>query len=542
MAKNREQIKNIWMLSREYGELAGAGGVKDVVCQLAESLGRWTRRSVHVVLPLYGFIQTKEVDMVLLEDPFRAGRTLELQIRMDHPHHEVLERVRYYYKKYNGVHLYFVDADRYQQKSNIYTYTEEDERREPWQKKSMGHHDYFAMNLLLQKAALELIIALDVKPDVIHCHDGHTATLPGIIREYSGYRSYFRRTGCLVTVHNAGYGYHQEVADLPYAQSISGLPARVIHNNQLGGKFDPFLLAGEYALINTVSENYARELQESENDSLTGWLGHELLRRHVVVEGISNGIDPGLFSPKDLYGGDDPYAYDPASWDDDLLGKKMCKQRLLESLGNRISGKGLTMYGSLLNDAEMVLLVFIGRLSEQKGIDTLLEVLPVLMAKEMQIQAVILGSGSDDIESRLVQLTEEELIHGRMCFIKGYNTEFANRLYAGGDFLVIPSRYEPCGLTDFIAQLFGTVPVVHHVGGLVKVLDGLTGLAYEDESPGALLGALVRALRLYEKPVELKKMQVQAVKEIKRNYTWSTVMKKYVELYRRARDLQLNSL
>lgn len=540
MVKQSEQVKNIWMLSREYGELAGAGGVKDVVCQLAENLGRWSGRSVHVVLPFYGFMQAKELGLKLLQDPSRPGTVLELRVRMDQPQHEVLERVRYYFTKRNGVHIYCVDADRYRQKSDIYTYTEKDEQREPWQKKSTGHHDYFAMNILLQKAALELMIALNIKPDVIHCHDGHAAILPGLIRECSGYRSYFRKTGSLVTVHNAGYGYHQEVADLAYAESITELPARVIHNNQLDGKFDPFLVAGEYALLNTVSENYARELQESESDRLTGWLGHELLRRHVVIEGVTNGIDPGMFGPECVYGDDTAFLYDPANPEDLLQGKKVCKQACLNDLGLKIDNEGLVSFGSVARNSAIPLFIFIGRLSEQKGIEVLLEVLPVLMAKEEGFQVIVMGSGSDDIESRLVQLTEANELRGRMCFVKGYSTEFAGKLYASGDFFIIPSRYEPCGLTDFIAQLFGTIPVVHHVGGLVKVLDGVTGLAYKENSPGSLLEALVRALQLYEKPDQLRKMQVEAVRGIERNFTWSKVMKKYVELYKRAKVSQVS--
>ena len=149
---------------------------------------------------------------------------------MHQPDAYVQEEVGYYVQKINRVHIYLVDAARFRQKSAVYTYTEDDEIMVSWQKKSMGHHDYFAMNLLHQKAALELMVCLDAKPDIIHCHDGHTAVLPALIRENPGYRSYFRATGCLVTIHNAGFGYHQEVADIPYARSITGLPDQIINS------------------------------------------------------------------------------------------------------------------------------------------------------------------------------------------------------------------------------------------------------------------------------------------------------------------------
>jgi len=151
---------------------------------------------------------------------------------------------------------------------------------------------------------------------------------------------------------------------------------------------------------------------------------------------------------------------------------------------------------------------------------------------------LVLGTGGDRFESQLIRLAESEQFRGRMCFLKGYNPELANRIYAAGDFFIVPSRYEPCGLTDFIAQLFGNIPVVHHVGGLVKVKDGVTGIAYQGESPDALLSALQRALDLYgDRPLK-RRIQQQAVEEILQKYTWTTVIRKYLELYKKARKEQ----
>lgn len=538
MAERDERIKEIWMLSREYGELAGAGGVKDVVSQLAEALARWNGRSIHVVVPLYGFIDAVALGFKPLPDPFCRERDLRLQIEMNEPDRYVIEEVGYYYRVINRVHLYLVDADRYRDKTDVYTYSEEDEKRVPWQKKAMGHHDYFAMNLLLQKAALDLMIVLGEKPDVIHCHDGHTAVLPGIIREHAGYRAYFRETGCLVTIHNAGLGYHQEVFDIPYAVSITALPQHVVDTSQLAEKFDPFLVAGTYAVVNTVSENYARELQETENDVLTGGLGHELLRRNVILEGITNGIEPGLFKVSAIV--DDPaMLFDPGDERDNLEGKNRCKEKLLAQLrgsGNSLSG--IRCFGRLARDGENPLFTFIGRLSEQKGVDILLEVFEVLLARNSQVQLLVLGSGGSEIDGRLIHITERRL-RGKMCFLQGYNTDLANMVFAAGDFFVVPSRYEPCGLTDFIAQLYGNIPVVHHVGGLVKVIDGVTGIAYRGDSPDDLLRAMERALAVYDSPELKRKIQLQAVQEIQSNYTWPTVMRKYLELYKKARKNQL---
>ncbi len=539
VARQEEQIRNIWMLSREYGSIAGAGGVKDVSCQLAETLARWTGRSIHVVLPLYGFLDVQALGFQPLQDPLCPDRILKLQIDMHEPDSIIYEDVCFFYQRINRVHIYLIDAKRYREKSDVYTYTEEDENKLSWQKKSMGHHDYFAMNLLHQKAALELMICLDEKPDVIHCHDGHTAILSALIRENPGYRSYFRGTSCLVTIHNAGIGYHQEITDIPYARSITGLAKHVIDDNQLDHKFDPFLVAGRYAVINTVSENYARELQETESDALTGWLGHELKKRNIVMEGVTNGIVPNFFSSSVIAGGDPAMLFDPGRSDDTLSGKKRCKSLLLSQIEADMELEEVQRFGTLKNEVDQPLFTFVGRLSEQKGVDVLIEVLEVLLEKEANLQMLVLGNGNDDFELRLIDLCEIEPIRGRMCYLKGFNPALANRIFAAGDFYIVPSRYEPCGLTDFIAQLYGNIPVVHYIGGLVKVKDGVTGLTYQNDSPDDLLVALQRALVLYDDKQLKRRIQQQAVEEIRRNYTWTTVMKKYLELYRKARKSQI---
>jgi starch synthase len=155
------------------------------------------------------------------------------------------------------------------------------------------------------------------------------------------------------------------------------------------------------------------------------------------------------------------------------------------------------------------------------------------------VQVVIFGTGANDINVALMNLALRKELFGRVCFLQGFSPEMANKVYAAGDFFVIPSRYEPCGLTDFIAQLFGNIPIVHHVGGLVKVVDGVTGIAYRGDSPQDLLEALERALTLYQNATLKRKMQLQAVKIIEQKYTWTKVMRNYLELYSKARKQQL---
>jgi starch synthase len=123
----------------------------------------------------------------------------------------------------------------------------------------------------------------------------------------------------------------------------------------------------------------------------------------------------------------------------------------------------------------------------------------------------------------------------------GYDPHLANQVYAAGDFFLIPSRYEPCGLTDFIAQLAGNLPVVHHVGGLLKVEDGVTGFAFKDYSSDALMAAMLRAMRVFRNaPRKINDMQESAAKRISEKYTWNKVVHRYLELYTNALDLLKN--
>ncbi len=531
-----QTIRKIWMLTREYGEIAGAGGVKDVCKQLAESFVVRKSCDVRVILPLYGFIDPERIGFRLMRDPHAQG-VLQFPVDMNYTKEERREDVRVWTCTKAGVVVYLLEARRFTEKGDVYTYTRQEEATERWKLAGSGHFDYFAMNILLQKAALELMILLGEHPDVIHCHDGHTAILPAIISECPGFRSYFRSTGCLVTLHNAGIGYHQEVADLPFARAITGLPRDCIESNCLNAAFDPFLAASHHAVLNTVSENYARELQKTDNDRLTGWLGHLLAQRGVRIEGVTNGIDPDDFDPSVPEKTGIASAFDPADPADSLAGKILCKKALLEAIGKGQMPGDLEVIGSLEENEKLPLFTFIGRLSEQKGVDILSIALNNFMQRHSDCQALLLGNGDAVEERRIRELSAVAGLAGRICFLRGYSPRVAKQVYAAGDFFVIPSRYEPCGLTDYIAQLFGNIPIVHHVGGLVKVVDGKTGLAYRGGTE-ELEKALERAIALFSAPKMLRSMQQEAVMRIREKHTWNQVMQAYQQLYEKARLLR----
>ncbi|MCW5206870.1 glycogen/starch synthase [Desulfobulbus sp. F5] len=528
------------MVAREYDGLAGAGGVKDVCRQLAEALAQYADCDVRVALPLYGFMDAAALgfEQVILPCRDASGKpSLSFEVDMHYLGRERREEVSIWQKRIQGVTIYLLDSKRFAEKHGVYTYTAAEEVDKSWQQAGAGHYDYFAMNILLQKAALVMLILLDFRPDIIHCHDGHAAVLPAMLRENEGWRNFFCCTGAVVTIHNAGLGYHQEVADIEFAEAVTGLPTSVIRAGMFNSCFDPFAVAAGYAVINTVSENYARELQKSEEDSRTGWLGHHLLRKGVTLAGITNGINPEDFNPRapEKLGLD--AAFDPATGE--LSGKQVCKERLLAACGTEHNWLRVVQHGSLNLEPNLPLFTFIGRLTAQKGVDVLLKALILLAATgETGFQMLLLGSGEKYLEEHLEEMAgaeSEESESGRLCFLQGYDPALANRIYAAGDFFLIPSLYEPCGLTDYIAQLFGNLPIVHQVGGLVKVMDKETGFAYQEHAPEALATAMQQALQLYRHDrAKLIAMQRAAVERIRNRHTWEQVTQDYLSLYRQA--------
>lgn len=536
--KMQRAIHDILFISREYDGLAGAGGVKDVCRQLAQTLVAEKKQRVRVIIPRYGFMDAEKlgfVPLVLPGCPHQDAHAFSnvFDVDMNYVGRERREAVSVWQRDMEGVEVYLLEAARFAEKKNVYTYTEQEAEIESWKLAGHGHFDYFAMNILLQKASLDLLLLLDEKPDIIHCHDGHAATLAAIIRENGGYRHFFRYTGLVVTIHNAGIGYHQEVEDLEFAHAITGLPDHVIQSSRLGNSFDPFLAAAPYAKLNAVSENYAKELQESSEDARTGWLGHRLRQRNITLFGITNGIDPKSFDPTVPEALGLAAAFDPLHGD--MAGKLICKKEILRDYKSVQPRKTVSQFGRLANGEQQPLLTFIGRLTSQKGVDILLQSLGSLLLKDLDFQVLLLGAGAPDLEKRLIQLAENERFSKRVCFLRGYDPALATKIYAAGDFFLIPSLYEPCGLTDYIAQLLGNIPVVRAVGGLVKVLDGETGFSYAEHSPIALTEAVQRALALYRSaPSKLSVMQQRAVEQIQAHHTWKNVKDKYLDLYAEA--------
>ena len=499
------RVSRVWHVSREYAGVAEAGGVKDVVRGLAEAQAR-AGGAPSVVMPLYGFASRR----LEARTPI-ASFTLSLP---DHDKGNELfeEPVQVYETQQNGVRLLLVDSPRYAALRDVYTYTPEDEQEDHWRKKGTGHWDFHQLNMTLVRAALESALALGEIPDVFHCHDGHTAFLPALLRESPRFAGPLRASFAVVSIHNAGRGYHQEVWDPVFAGLLTGLPAEVLSKGLLNGTIDPFLLAGAYARLLTVSERYAEELLDERDAELSGGLGRALRAAGIGLTGITNGIDPTPWDPRAPATAGIPFGFDPMIGD--LEGKKLCRGALLERIG--VSGE---------RNGHAPLYAFVGRLTEQKGIDVLFQALKTLLNRRREARFVVLGTGIKDKETMLDWLAAEPATAGRLVFLPRFDPTLASLIYASSDFFLVPSAYEPCGLTDFIAQIFGSIPVVHHVGGLVKVRDGETGFIYREQRPEDLVAVIELTIRLSaEQPDVLERIRRTAFGEIFARHTWDRVL------------------
>lgn len=521
-------ITNVWMVSRELAGLAGVGGVKDVTRQLLAAIARRGIQAT-LVMPLYSRVD-REYHRLIDTD-------IELALPMDYEFEERAVRAHIYQAEVVGATVYLVDTPSYGQKGGIYTYTPAEAARagNP-ELAGSGYYDFFEMNVTLQKAALELIQHLGAGPDVIHCQDAHTALMPAMMRTHPRYQEYFAQTGTGITIHNAGPGYNQEVFDIGFAQAITELPSDVIESGLHNGGVYPFVVGATYAgFINAVSDNYAREIMEvAAEDERTGGIGTALRRRGIQLTGVTNGIDPSEYDPTQPAKMDIAAAYDPAAGD--LTGKAECRRALIAEINQR-QNPGLEIYGHLEDVPGRALVTMIARLTPQKGVDRFIEAVSQMLGRgDTDALFLVLGTGDSRYEEELKELAQDPRFQGRIALALGFSPSLANRIYAAGDFFVNPAEFEPCGLTDYMAQLMGSVPVVHFVGGLVKVQDGVTGYGYQPHTPEALADTLRRAITTFrEQPKKHVRIIQQAIQVIHERYTWDMVLEQgYLPLYDQA--------
>ncbi len=353
----------------------------------------------------------------------------------------------------------------------------------------------------LARGAMELLKALNWRPDIVHSHDWQSGLAGVYLRTV--YRDAFPRTRAVFTVHNMAYQGLFWPLDLP----VFGLDWSLFNWKQLEffGKFS-FLKAGLVFsdAITTVSPTYAKEIATPE---LGCGMEGVIRERARFVHGILNGIDAEEWDPKtDKHL---PATYSARS----LTGKAKCKAALQKRLNLPVTPAPL--------------LGFVGRLAEQKGIDILVRAAEYFTQLDMQF--AILGAGEARFREPLERLGR--LYPEKLSVTIAFDDALAHLVEAGSDFFVMPSRYEPCGLNQLYSLRYGAVPIVRRTGGLADtVVEGKTGIVFESFSTEGLVEAIERALVLYD---EKKRFQAVQREGMKQDFSWSRSAKTYLELFER---------
>jgi starch synthase len=338
-------------------------------------------------------------------------------------------------------------------------------------------------------------------PDIVHAHDWHAAMACAYIADHPT-----TAASAIFTVHNLAFQGLFPMHDWALLGLASRLmsPAGLEFHGQLS-----FMKAGlKFAdRVTTVSPTYAREIATHEFGC---GLDGVIRDRGAKVAGIINGIDEAVWNP----------ATDPAiatRYDRERpAGKRSCRQALQAELG-------------LQPDADALLLTIISRLTSQKGLDLVLAALPELLAAGAQL--AVQGTGEPALEAafRLAQQAHPGRVHVHV----GYDEARAHRLVAGADAILVPSRFEPCGLTQMYGLRYGTVPIVRRVGGLADtVADGVTGFSFDAAVPAALAGAVRRAAASRALPAAWAAMMARGMGQ---SLTWHGPALQYLDLYAAAR-------
>lgn len=463
---------NVLMVASEATPFAKTGGLADVIGGLPPALAAGGDQ-VAVVIPDYRenvYPNPPSVAYRNLAIPIGPGFTADL--------YQATER---------GVTFYFVHCPTLFDRGGIY---------------SAAGHDFPDNHLryaVLSMAGLAVARYL-FPPQIVHVHDWQAALAPVYLREHFRSDPTFIGVKTLFTIHNLGY---QGIFG-PEALAQIGLAPRLFNPEYMEffGKVN--LMKGGIAAsdaVSTVSKGYAREIQTPQYGfGLDGFL-----LKHAPIHGIVNGVDYEEWSPEH-----DPFIKRTYSVDD-LGGKAECKKALLEEFG-------------LVEERGRPLIGIVSRFATQKGFDLIAAIASELIEQNMSL--VVLGSGDPGFESmfRQMALVRPDKVGVRI----GYDNSLSHRIEAGGDMFLMPSHYEPCGLSQIYSLRYGTVPVVRATGGLDDTINEETGFKFKEYTGSALMSGLRTAFAAYRQRNEWVQMMRRGMRK---DFSWGAAAVEYQSLY-----------
>jgi len=465
----------IVMIASEANPLVKSGGLADVVFSLSDEINKNEENEAIIILPFYKSLK------------FRPG----------------IEHIKYFYiamswrnqyvglfrLKEGNITYYLIDNEYYFDRDALYGYDDDGER-----------FAYFAL------AATEALKVLDYKPDIIHCHDWQSAMIPCIVKEKYKGDPFFKNTKFCLTIHNPAF---KGFLDKYFLANFFGLSdelyfaGKVRLDNQVSTLKTGIVYSD---VVTTVSKQHRLELL---NKDTSFGLSDDLKLREYDFYGIVNGVDNNEFNPSK----------------DKLIKKKYSKTSFLE--GKKENKVALLERFNLPVDDSPVFSI-VSRLTWQKGIDLVLQSAYHIIANGGKI--IVLGSGESHLEQGFRDL-QNKFPNNVATFI-GYSNNLAHTVYAGSDFFLMPSLFEPCGIGQIIAQRYGTLPIVRETGGLVDTVKHLhDGFSFHDYTSYALNLNIDMALEAYKNKTELNKLIKNAMTL---DHSWKVSAEEYLEVYRKA--------
>lgn len=476
-----DKIK-ILMTASEAIPYMKTGGLADVVGSLPKYFDK-DRYDVRVILPKY-----KRMDDKLLPQlKFVCHFYVNLNWRRQY--------VGIFTSQYDGVTYYFVDNEFYFAGDKPYNNIYEDVEK-------------FAF---FSKAVLEALPVIDFAPDVIHCNDWQTGLLPVFLKTVYGSDNFYAGIKTVFTIHNMkfqGRWKIKEVAD------VTGLPEHIFNSGELEFYGEANYLKGGIVYadeITTVSPTYADEICTPEGgEGLDGLM----LERRRHLRGIVNGIDYDVFNPmKDTY-------LDKHFSVRELSGKIVNKRQLQEKYG-------------LAVDKDVMLIGIVSRLTNQKGFDLVAYVMEEMLST-MNVQFIVQGTGEQQYEEMF------NYFHGKypqkLGVYIGYSEENAHEIYAGCDAFLMPSLFEPCGLSQLMSMRYGTLPIVRETGGLKDTVVPYNeyentgdGFSFANYNAHDMLHVIKYALDVFENHKD--RWQEMMQRAMRHDFSWNASAKEYEKLY-----------
>ncbi|MDB6171625.1 MAG: glgA [Chthoniobacteraceae bacterium] len=466
----------------ELTPFARTGGLGDVLDALPAALAE-RGHEVSVVLPCYRGLR---------EDPRLGVRTTGVQItvqvgakRLDA---EILQG-----EAPNGVQVFLVRRDEYFDRSGLYGFDGRD------------YGDNAERFIYFSKAVVELARRVLPPPQILHVHDWQAALVPALIKE----RALPFKT--VLTIHNLAYQGSFWGLDF----GLTNLPGDYFSEKGVEFYGNLNLLKGGIVFadqITTVSERYAREIQTPEYGC---GLDPVLREKNGALSGILNGADAHIWNPE-------TDTFIPAHFSStDLSGKAVCKKALLTEL-------------NLDPDPRGPVIAMVSRLAEQKGIDLLLPIIDRLLSDDVRL--VILGEGDTGYERELMIASKRHA--GRFSFLKVLDERLAHLIEAGADIALVPSHFEPCGLSAMYSLKYGTLPVARATGGLFQIVRDYdpgthsgTGFLFFDYQSEAFYDSILRAKQVFENSAEWQKLMERAMGS---DFSWARAAESYEAVYERA--------